>query len=219
MENAHNVYQPFCTIAQLGRLRQAKKGMIISPFLHKTTHVQHWKNILNLNKATNWVTTGRHNILLVSIYNFICLRPSKFLLGKMDIHLITIKICIVSAATKDEVTQGTRTRTYQASSRNHLSLLNSAANLTTWSDLKIMITQKQKAWPLFCGFPSGFVYKPAICIVKPQRFLTLKNTGLMSHYSWFMQSWLSINNKHIKTTRAPEKSPQTHRKHTRLSIN
>jgi hypothetical protein len=39
--------------------------------------------------------------LLVSIYNFICLRPSKFLLGKMDIHLITIKICIVSAATKD----------------------------------------------------------------------------------------------------------------------
>ncbi len=101
MENAHNVYQPFCTIAQLGRLRQAKKGMIISPFLHKTTHVQHWKNILNLNKATNWVTTGRHNVLLVSIYNFICLCPSKFLLGKMDIHLITIKICIVSAATKD----------------------------------------------------------------------------------------------------------------------
>jgi hypothetical protein len=93
-----------------------------------------------------------------------------------------------------------------------------------WNDLKIMITQKQKAWPLFCGFPSGFVYKPAICIVKPQRFLTLKNTGLMSHYSWFMQSWLSINNKHIKTTRAPDhnsrfKKPKKPQKHTRLSIN
>jgi hypothetical protein len=93
-----------------------------------------------------------------------------------------------------------------------------------WSDLKIMITRKQKAWPLFCGFPSGFVYKPAICIVKPQRFLTLKNTGSMSHYSWFMQSWLSINKKISKqqghqTTTADSKSPQNHRKHTRLSIN
>ena len=51
-----------------------------------------------LNQTSYRVATRRDHILLVCIYNMISLSSSNFILRKMDIHLITIEICIIRTA-------------------------------------------------------------------------------------------------------------------------
>jgi len=48
-----------------------------------------------LNQGSDWITTCRLHILVVGIYNIVSFSTWNFILWKMNINLITVKISIV----------------------------------------------------------------------------------------------------------------------------
>lgn len=64
----------------------------------------------NLNQASNCISLGRNNVLFISIYNVICFSTRNFILWKVDIHFITIKIGIIGTeAIQEQISPGKKT--------------------------------------------------------------------------------------------------------------